>query len=100
MLSSLASAGRPDRSAAARSVDGGTFSIFRDNAITLTNAISGGGVLRQFGTGVTSINTANTYTGGTMLSAGTLAIGNGARVGNRRGDARAAANCSRPRTKP
>jgi autotransporter-associated beta strand protein len=61
--------------------DNGTLFIFRNNGITLTNAISGGGVLRQVGTGVTSINTANTYSGGTMLSGGTLAIGNGGALG-------------------
>jgi autotransporter-associated beta strand protein len=55
--------------------------IDRSNAITLANAISGAGVLRQVGSGVTSINTANTYTGGTLLSAGALAIGNGAALG-------------------
>jgi fibronectin-binding autotransporter adhesin len=62
-------------------VDGGTLYIFRDIAPTLTNAISGDGALRQVGSGVTSINTANTYTGGTILSAGTLAIGNGGALG-------------------
>jgi fibronectin-binding autotransporter adhesin len=62
-------------------VDRGTLYIFHDNAITLTNAISGAGKLQQFGTGVTSINTANTYTGGTTISAGTLAIGNGGALG-------------------
>jgi fibronectin-binding autotransporter adhesin len=62
-------------------VDNGTLFIFRSNAITLTNAISGGGVLWQTGSGVTSINTANTYTGGTKISAGTVAIGNGHALG-------------------
>jgi autotransporter-associated beta strand protein len=62
-------------------VDGGTLYVFRDNALTLTNAISGAGALRQVGSGVTSINTADTYTGGTILSAGTLAIGNGGALG-------------------
>ncbi|MGH6796860.1 MAG: autotransporter-associated beta strand repeat-containing protein [Roseiarcus sp.] len=61
--------------------DAGTLSIDRNNAITLTNSISGAGSLQQLGTGVTSINTANTYIGGTTLSAGTLAIGNGAALG-------------------
>ena len=56
--------------------DSGALSIDRDNAITLTNSISGGGNLEQVGTGVTSIGAANTYTGGTTISAGTLAIGN------------------------
>ena len=49
--------------------------------MALTNAISGAGVLKQIGTGTTSVKTANTYTGGTTLSAGTLAIGNGAALG-------------------
>ncbi len=62
-------------------VDGGTLYIFRDNALTLTNAISGAGALRQVGSGVTSINAANTYTGGTILSAGTLAIGDAGALG-------------------
>ena len=61
--------------------DNGTLLIERNNAVTLTNAISGAGTLEQFGTGVTSINTANTYTGGTTISAGTLAIGNAAALG-------------------
>jgi autotransporter-associated beta strand protein len=55
--------------------DLGTLSIDRNNAITLTNAISGAGSLKQLGTGVMSINTANTYSGGTTLSAGVLAFG-------------------------
>jgi fibronectin-binding autotransporter adhesin len=48
--------------------------------VTLTNAISGAGILRQVGTGITSINTANNYSGGTTLSGGTFAIGNGGRL--------------------
>jgi autotransporter-associated beta strand protein len=62
-------------------VDGGTLKIARDNAVTLANAISGSGNLQQLGSGVTSINTANTYTGGTTILAGTLAIGNGGALG-------------------
>jgi len=61
--------------------DAGTLSIDASNAITLAGPISGAGVLKQIGTGVTSINNANTYTGGTTLSAGTLAIGNGSALG-------------------
>jgi autotransporter-associated beta strand protein len=59
-------------------VDAGTLTIDRNNALVLTNAISGDGVLKQIGTGVTSINTANTYSGGTTITAGTLAMGNAA----------------------
>ena len=62
-------------------IDNGTLFIFRSNAITLNNAISGGGGLWQTGSGVTSINKANTYTGGTKISAGTLAIGNAGALG-------------------
>jgi autotransporter-associated beta strand protein len=61
--------------------DSGALSIDRDNAITLTNSISGGGNLEQVGTGVTSIGAANTYTGGATISAGTLAIGNAGALG-------------------
>jgi autotransporter-associated beta strand protein len=61
--------------------DAGTLSIDASNAITLASPISGAGALKQIGTGVTSINAANTYTGGTTLSAGTLAIGNGGALG-------------------
>ncbi len=61
--------------------DAGTLTIDRNNAVALTNAISGAGVLKQIGTGTTSVKTANTYTGGTTLSAGTLAIGKGAALG-------------------
>jgi autotransporter-associated beta strand protein len=55
--------------------DEGTLIIDRNNALTLTNAIFGGGLLDQQGTGTTSINTANSYSGGTTISAGTLAVG-------------------------
>jgi autotransporter-associated beta strand protein len=60
--------------------DAGTLIIDRDNAVTL-NPISGGGGLQQLGTGVTSINAANTYTGGTTISAGVLAIGSSGALG-------------------
>jgi autotransporter-associated beta strand protein len=55
--------------------DSGTLSIDHDNALTFTNAIFDAGGLEQLGTGVTTINTANFYAGGTTISAGVLAIG-------------------------
>jgi autotransporter-associated beta strand protein len=61
--------------------DAGALIIDASNAITLANPISGAGALKQIGTGVTSINTANTYGGGTTLAAGTLAIGNASALG-------------------
>jgi autotransporter-associated beta strand protein len=62
-------------------IDDGTFAIADDSAVTVANAISGSGKLQQFGDGVASINTANTYTGGTEIL-GTLAIGNGGALGS------------------
>ena len=53
----------------------GALAIDHDNAVTFTNAVSGAGSLEQLGTGITTINTANSYTGGTTISAGALAIG-------------------------
>jgi fibronectin-binding autotransporter adhesin len=61
--------------------EAGTLIINCDNAVTL-NPISGAGDLQQFGTGVTSINAANTYTGGTTISAGVLAIGASGALGS------------------
>jgi autotransporter-associated beta strand protein len=55
--------------------DGGELAIDHDNALTFTNAIGGDGGLEQLGTGVTTITTANSYAGGTTISAGMLAIG-------------------------
>ena len=49
--------------------------------MTLDNAISGDGNLQQIGTGVTSINITNAYSGGTTISAGVLAIGSADALG-------------------
>jgi len=43
----------------------------------LTNVISGSGVLQQLGPGTTILTAANTYTGGTTVSVGTLQLGTG-----------------------
>ena len=59
---------RPVRSAGAPSSTTARSLIERNNAVTLTNAISGAGTWNNSGPGVTSINTANTYTGGTTFS--------------------------------
>ena len=61
--------------------DGGRLSIDLNSAVTLTNAISGAGSLQQLGPGVTSINTANNYSGGTTLAAGVLTFGNAGALG-------------------
>ena len=80
-VSNSASAARQVRCGGGDISDAGALSIDVGNAVTLTGAISGAGSLQQIGTGVTSINTANTYTGGTTISAGTLAIGDGGALG-------------------
>jgi autotransporter-associated beta strand protein len=54
----------------------------RSDAMTLGNAISGTGSLQQTGTGTTVLAGTNTYTGGTMISAGTLQVGNGGTSGS------------------
>ena len=55
----------------------GVFAINRSDAFTLANVISGSGVLQQLGPGTTILTAANTYTGGTTVSAGTLQLGTG-----------------------
>jgi fibronectin-binding autotransporter adhesin len=55
--------------------DGGALAVDHDNPLTLTNAIFGAGGLEQLGTGVTTIDQANSYAAGTIISAGVLAIG-------------------------
>ena len=47
-----------------------------------TAAISGAGGLVKDGAGTTTLSFANTYTGGTTISAGTVAISNGASFGS------------------
>ena len=46
-------------------------------AQTFGGTISGSGILTQGGTGILILTASNTYTGGTMISAGTLQVGNG-----------------------
>ena len=62
----------------------GSFAIDRADLFLLANAISGGGILEQRGSGTTVIAHANSYSGGTLLSDGALrvsalgAVGSGA----------------------
>ncbi len=62
--------------------DNGTFAIDRSNAVTQgtdfsTAAITGTGGLTQAGAGNTTLNVTNTYTGATVINAGTLTLTNG-----------------------
>ncbi|NDG70250.1 MAG: hypothetical protein EBY32_02910 [Proteobacteria bacterium] len=62
---------------------GATFAVNRTNDATISNLISGNGSFAQVGSGVTSMVTNNTYSGGTSITSGTLwaksarALGNG-----------------------
>ena len=63
-------------------VDNGTLSFNRSDAATFAGAVSGAGVLVQAGSGSTVLTGANSYTGGTVISAGTLQLGNGGTTGS------------------
>jgi autotransporter-associated beta strand protein len=51
-----------------------TVSFFSTGPIAMTGVISGSGTVTQTGSGTTTISTAQTYTGATIVSAGTLAL--------------------------
>ena len=68
-------------------VNNGTLALDRSDAgLILSGVISGTGTLVQMGTGTSILTAANTYSGGTTISAGTLQLGNagitGSIVGN------------------
>ena len=54
-----------------------TFVINRSDTFSFGGVISGIGVVQQNGTGTTVFTAANTYTGGTIVNAGTLRLGPG-----------------------
>ena len=58
----------------------------RSNSLTYAGVVSGTGTLTQAGAGTTILTGANTYTGGTTVSAGTLQIGSGSTTGSLTGD--------------
>ncbi len=64
----------------------GVLAVNRSDAYTLQPLVTGSGQLHQIGTGTTIIDTAQAYTGGTLISSGTLQIGNGTTVGSIVGD--------------
>lgn len=68
-------------------VNNGTFAINRSGAVSQGTdfsgaAISGTGGLTQMGSGTTTLNAANTYTGTTTIAAGTLGLGASERISN------------------
>ncbi|WP_158598571.1 autotransporter-associated beta strand repeat-containing protein [Achromobacter sp. K91] len=60
----------------------GALTFNRSDVQTFVGQISGGGVVNQIGTGTTILTAANTYTGGTTISAGALQLGNGGTTGS------------------
>lgn len=71
-------------------VNNGIFSINRSNAVTQGTdfsgaAITGTGGFSQAGTGTTTLTAANTYTGTTTVSAGTLVVSGGINSGTTNG---------------
>ena len=55
--------------------DSGALAFDRSDIVTFGGAISGGGTVAQIGSGTTILTADNPYTGGTTISAGTLAVG-------------------------
>ncbi len=66
--------------------DNGTLAFDHSDTVTFKAKISGSGVLAQIGTGTTIFTAASSYTGGTLIGAGTLQIGNGGTTGMIVGD--------------
>lgn len=66
--------------------DNATLAIDRSDVFELTNTISGSGALAQLGSGTTVVTGENTYSGGTVISAGVLQIGDGGTSGSITGD--------------
>ncbi|CAB3765287.1 autotransporter outer membrane beta-barrel domain-containing protein [Paraburkholderia solisilvae] len=58
--------------------DDATLAFNRSDAFTFDNVISGTGAVNQVGTGTTILTAANSYSGGTNVMAGTLAVGDAA----------------------
>jgi autotransporter-associated beta strand protein len=61
--------------------DNRTLAFNRSDTVTFAGLISGSGNLNQIGSGTTILTANNTYPGGTIISAGTLQLGNGGTMG-------------------
>src|SRR4029077_14481076 len=62
--------------------DNGVLGFNRSDSVTFGGVISGTGGVAQIGAGTTILTGNSTYTGGTIISAGTLQIGAGATTGS------------------
>ena len=65
--------------------DNGTVAFNRSDAATFDSVISGSGNVQQNGSGTVALTGANTYTGGTFLNNGTLAVGADSALGDASG---------------
>jgi autotransporter-associated beta strand protein len=63
-----------------------TLAFNRSDTLVVSNDISGAGAVNQVGNGTTILTGANSYLGGTTITAGTLQIGNGGTTGSIVGD--------------
>jgi outer membrane autotransporter protein len=62
--------------------DNATLAFNRSDVVTFPGVISGTGGLNQIGAGTTVLTADNTYTGGTVITSGTLQLGNGGTTGS------------------
>jgi autotransporter-associated beta strand protein len=62
--------------------DNGVLAFDRSDAITFGGLISGTGSVQQIGSGTLTLPNANTYSGGTILTGGTIAVGNDNSLGS------------------
>lgn len=63
-------------------VNNATFVVNRSDTLTLSGAISGSGSVQQLGSGTTVLTGDASHSGGTIITAGTLQIGNGGATGS------------------
>ncbi|WP_161492430.1 autotransporter-associated beta strand repeat-containing protein [Brucella pituitosa] len=66
--------------------DNGSLVFNRNNTLRLVGTISGTGTVTQAGNGTTILTGTNSYSGGTLISRGTLQLGNGGGTGSIAGD--------------
>lgn len=66
----------------AQVINSGTLSFKTAGSQSLTNPVSGSGVLRMIGTGTLVLPSANTHTGDTVLSSGSLHLNHASALGN------------------
>ncbi|HTV30405.1 MAG TPA: autotransporter outer membrane beta-barrel domain-containing protein [Xanthobacteraceae bacterium] len=74
--------------------DNGVFGFAQPGSYTFGGVISGTGAVEQIGSGETTLTAANTYSGGTLLAAGTLIAGDNGALGT--GALTVAANATGP----